>query len=174
MANTPKKTARLTAEFVSPPASAAVRRQAVINARNRALQGEDELAAWRGWELAISNADTAFMESLGLGLRKLEERLAAADTAWKDAIGRADQASYSITKTAYETLHRQLALAEAARAAIEDPARETYENAIAEADRLYRLDIDTARKSQLVEVQNAIQARDMAKQHLPKVPDVAV
>lgn len=157
------KHGRLTSPSSIPVTSPGARRAGVEALRRRVEEDRDGQAAWRAFQTALQAADASFNAQLAKLLRELEANVTEADTAWEKALTHGEQAANAIITKAYAALHRQLALADAVRHSITDPAAKNYEDVTARAVNQFTTDLGTAANAYEAERAQAVSSRDLIK-----------
>lgn len=156
----PKPKPVTTAKTTVP--SPAVARQAVAAAQAAAVPPSPVPKVWQPWVNVITAAEQRMRGRITMALHQMETDMARAGEVLDSAEQGAKEASGAILAAAYARLHQDLTAASDAAAAIMGPARQTYEQLVAQAGSDFDQGIVDATASYQAEMSRAQTAQQLA------------
>lgn len=149
--------------------SPAVARQAVAAAQAAAVPPSPVPKVWQPWVNVITAAEQRMRGRITMALHQMEIDMARAGEVLDSAEQGAKEASGAILAAAYARLHQDLTAASDAAAAIMGPARQTYDQLVAQAGS----DFDQALADATASYQAEMSRAQTAQQLAAAMPDPA-
>lgn len=119
------------------PTSHAVARAAVVAQRANTAKNPQHPAVWQPWETLIGDAEGRLKSEMGAALAELNRRQAEAAQLLNVAYATAAGPAAELRKTAWDTWHKYMAMADDFISAVLQPATTAYDHEIAEAAKSY-------------------------------------